>query len=79
MFSGLDPNKVAEVQKKASGINAEVRIMHKEGELRLKFIPSSPESAAFVKTFVPTFATNMASQLSMCFGITGEIIDVGKE
>lgn len=79
MTSQLDPEKLAEVQKTSGQINAEMRILHKEHEIHLKLIPTSPESLNFVKTFLPQFAATMANQLSAFFSIRGEIIDVGKE
>jgi len=79
MTSGIDPEKMAAVQKTSQLINAEVRILHKEHEIHLKLVPSSPESIKFVKTFLPQFAETMATQLSAFFNIKGEIIDVGKD
>lgn len=78
MTGSIDPKKMAEVQQTSSKINAEVRILHKEHEIHLKLTPTTPESVAFVKTFLPQFAETMANQLSAFFGIKGEIIDVGK-
>lgn len=79
MTSQIDPKKMAEVQQTSSRINAEVRILHKEHEIHLKLVPTTPESLAFVKNFLPQFAETMATQLSAFFSIKGEIIDVGKE
>ena len=79
MVNSLDPKKLAEVQQTSSRVNAEVRILHKEHEIRLKFRPTTPESMMFVKNFLPQFAETMASQLSAFFSIKGEIIDVGKD
>lgn len=79
MVGSIDPQKMAEVQQTSSKINAEIRILHKEHEIQLKLVPTSPESMNFVKTFLPQFAETMANQLSAFFSIKGEIIDVGKE
>lgn len=79
MTNNIDPKKMAEVQQTSSRINAEVRILHKEREIHLKLIPTDPESANFVKNFLPQFAETMATQLSAFFSIKGEIIDVGKD
>ena len=79
MTSSIDPEKMAEVQQTSSRINAEVRILHKEHEIHLKFVPTTPESMNFVKRFLPQFAETMATQLSAFFSIHGEIIDVGKD
>lgn len=75
----IDPAKMAEVQQTSSRINAEVRILHQEHEIRLKLIPTTPESLKFVKTFLPQFAQTMATQLSTFFSIKGEIVDIGKD
>lgn len=79
MTSNMDPEKLAEVQKTSSRINATIRILHAEHEIRLKLVPTTPESMNFVKRFLPQFAETMAAQLSAFFEIKGEIIDVGKE
>lgn len=78
MFGNLDPQKMAEVQQVSGQINAELRIVHDEHEIRVKLIPTSPESLNFVKKFVPGFAETIAQQLSSFFNIRGEIIDVNK-
>ncbi len=75
----MDPEKMAQVREKAKGINAEIRILHKEYEIRLKFVPTTPEATAFVVGFLPKFADTMAAQLGAFFEIKGEIIDVGKD
>lgn len=76
---GIDKEKAERVKKVSSTVNAELRILHKEHELRLKLIPTTPESEKFVSNFLPNFAETMAAQLSTFFNIKGEIIDVGKE
>jgi len=78
MMPNVDPKKMAEVQLTSSRINAEVRILHQTHEIHLKLTPTTAESLAFVKTFLPQFAETMANQLGAFFGIKGEIIDVGK-
>lgn len=78
MMPNMDPQKMKEVQAVSGQINAEIRIVHPEHELRLKFIPTSPESMNFVKKFIPSFAETIAMQLSSFFSINGEIIDVDK-
>jgi len=79
MMPNVDPKKMAEVQKTSSRINAEIRILHADHEIRIKLTPTTPESTAFVEKFLPTFAENMATQLGTFFGIRGEIISVGKK
>jgi len=79
MVSGIDPQKMKEVQQASSRINAEIRILHEDHEIRLKLTPTTPEALSFVKTFLPQFAQTMASQLSAFFAIRGEIIDVSKK
>ena len=78
MVSNIDPEKMKEVQQTSSRINAEIRIMHEDHEIRLKMTPTTPEALKFVKTFLSQFAQTMASQLSAFFAIKGEIIDVGR-
>jgi len=75
---GVDPKQAAEVQKTSSKVNAEVKILYKENEIRLKLTPTTTESKAFVDKFLPNFANTMSQQLAMFFGIKGEIVDVGK-
>ena len=79
MLENVDKEKMAEVQQTSSKINAEIRIMHEEHEIRLRLVPATPDSLSFVKTFLPQFAQTMASQLSAFFAIRGEIINVGKK
>ena len=79
MTTGMDPQKMAEVQKTSSRINAEIRILHKVHEINLKFTPTTPEALSFTKSFLPQFAETMAAQLGAFFNIQGEIIDVGKD
>ena len=79
MTGNIDPQKMAEVKQTSGKINAEIRILHEQHEIRLKLTPTSPESLKFVKTFLPQFAQTMANQLSAFFAIKGELIDVGKK
>ena len=79
MMPGIDPAQMAAVQKVSSKIQAEIRLIHADNEIRLKLVPSDPQSADFVSKFIPTFAENIAQQLSTFFGIQGEIIDVTKK
>lgn len=78
MVMGIDPQRMKEVQQTSGKINAEIRILHKEHEIHLKLTPTTPESLAFVKRFLPQFAETVANQLSAFFSIKGEIVDVGK-
>ena len=78
MFPGMDPEKMKQVQQVSSQINAEMRIVYKENEMKLKLTPTTPESAAFVQKFLPSFAETITNQLEAFFNIKGEIIDVGK-
>lgn len=79
MMGNMDPEKVKKVQEVSSRTNAEIRILHDEHEIRLKFVPSTPESLEFVKNFTSQFAETVASQLSTFFGIRGSITDVGQK
>ena len=78
MFGGMDPAKMAEMQKVSGLINAEIRIDHAEHSINLKLMATTPESLTFVKKFVPNFAEGIAAQLSSFFQIRGEITDVNK-
>ncbi len=79
MFGNMDPEQMARVRETSAQVTAQIKIDHKEHEIHLKLIPTTPETFNFVSKFIPGFAETIATQLSSFFNIKGEIIDVGKK
>lgn len=80
MFPGLgvDPAKVAEMQKVSRHIAGKIRIDYVAKTVTISLSSAVPESAALIPELLSQFAGALAQQLSSFFAIQGEIIEANK-
>jgi len=78
MVFGVDPTKVAAMQKVSKFINAEIKVDYVEKKVELAFSSKNPEAVKLINSLLDQFSGGLAQQLSAFFSIQGEITEVGK-
>ena len=79
MLPGIDPQKLATVQKVSQNIRANIVINYKKNEATLGLTSADPEAAAMIPNLLDQFAGGLATQLKTFFQINGEIKEIGKK
>lgn len=75
---GVDPEKMAQMQKTSQHINGKIRIDYKANAVTIELSSIVPEAAAIIPDLLDQFSGALAQQLSAFFAIKGEIIEVNK-
>ena len=75
-MKGLDKGKVAKVQEVGSKISGKITVDHLNDILTLEMDSEDPQAKLMIKNILSQFADQMASLLTMFFGIKGKIVDV---
>ncbi len=75
---GVDPAKMAEVQKVSQHINGKIKVDYAEKTITMGLSSIVPEAAAIIPDMLSQFAGALAQQLSAFFAIKGEIVEVNK-
>lgn len=75
---GVDPQKMAVMQKVSQHINGVIRIDYAAKTVLLSFSSVDPEAVVLIPELLSQFSGALAQQLSAFFAIKGEIIEVNK-
>jgi len=75
---GVDPAKMAEMQKISQHINGVIRVDYEAKMVTLTLSSVVPEASALLPELVGQLGGALAQQLSAFFAIKGEIIEVNK-
>ncbi len=78
MVFGVDPRKLAAMQKVSKFIKAEIKVDYVEKRVELAFSSKDPEAVKLLDSLLEQFSGGLAQQLSAFFAIEGEITEVGK-
>lgn len=75
---GVDPAKMAEMQKISQHIDGVIRIDYAARSVTLTLSSVVPEAVALLPDLVSQLGGALAQQLSAFFAIKGEIVEVNK-
>lgn len=75
---GVDPAKMAEMQKVSQHINGKIRVDYADKTITIGLSSVMPEAAVLIPDMLSQFAGALATQLSSFFAIKGEIVEVNK-
>ena len=78
MVFGVDPKKLAAMQKVSKFIKAAIKIDYIENKVELAFSSENPEASKLIASLLDQFSGGLAQQLSAFFAIEGELTEVGK-
>ncbi len=78
MVLGVDPRKLAAMQKVSKFIKAQIAINYAEKKVELVFSSKDAEAAKLIDSLLDQFSGGLAQQLSAFFSIDGEITEIGK-
>ncbi len=78
MVMGVDPQKMAQMQKVSQYIRGAIEIDYKEHTVIIALASDNPEAQKLIPELIGQFGTALAQQLSSFFSIKGEIIEKNK-
>ena len=78
MVFGVDPRKLAAMQKVSKFIKAKITVDYVENRVELAFSSEDPEAVKLISSLLEQFSGGLAQQLSSFFAIDGVITEVGK-
>ncbi len=79
MVMGIDPAKMAEMQKVSQFIKGAIRVNYKEQYVKVELTSEDTDAQALIPQLLEQFSSALAVQLSSFFAIQGEIIETGKD
>jgi hypothetical protein len=74
---GVDPKMLAAAQELGSQVNGKIIVDYKENEITLKLEPRGPNAQKSINFIMESFPASFGQQLTMFFGIRGELIKRG--